>query len=228
MTIPVVALEGVSKTYPGDVRALHTVSLSVRPGELVAIAGPSGSGKSTLLHLMGTLDAPSTGRVRLLGHDMAEVSDGTLSAVRGRWIGFVFQQFFLTAHLTALENVDTGLLYHGVAAKERRDRAAAALHRVGLGHRLGHRPAELSGGEQQRVAVARAIIGRPALILADEPTGNLDSASGAGVVELLADLNRDGATIVMITHNPQVAAAIPRQVEILDGQIRVDTGTVTT
>ncbi len=226
MTTPVLALQGVSKTYPGEVRALRTVSFSVLPGELVAIAGPSGSGKSTLLHLMGALDVPSSGRVRLLGHDVAKLSDRRLSAVRGRWIGFVFQRFFLASHLSALDNVATGLLYHGTSARERRQRAVVALERVGLGHRLGHRPSQLSGGEQQRVAVARAIVGRPALVLADEPTGNLDSVAGAAVLELLADLNREGSTIIMITHNVEVAAAAPRQVELLDGQIRSDSGMV--
>jgi putative ABC transport system ATP-binding protein len=221
----VVSLETASKEYPGGVRALREVSLTIRRGEMVAIVGPSGSGKSTLMHLMGTLDRPSAGRVRLLGHDVASLPDTRLSAIRAHWIGFVFQRFFLTAHLSALDNVATALLYDGTPPRSRRVAARAALERVGLGHRLTHRPDQLSGGERQRVAVARAIAGAPALLLADEPTGNLDSRSSAGIVDILSDLHREGSTIAMITHNADLAAAMPRQVEILDGQIRSDTGT---
>jgi putative ABC transport system ATP-binding protein len=221
----VVALEAASKIYPGDVHALREVSLTIRRGEMVAIVGPSGSGKSTLMHLMGTLDRPTSGRVRLLGHDVASLGDQRLSAVRAHWIGFVFQRFYLTAHLSALDNVATALLYDGTSPRRRRRLARTALERVGLGHRLTHRPHELSGGECQRVAIARAIAGRPELLLADEPTGNLDSTASAGIVDILTDLHREGSTIAVITHNTELADAMPRRVEILDGQIRSDTGT---
>ena len=224
--VPALELDSVTKTYGSDppVPALQGVSFSVHTGELVAILGPSGSGKSTLLHLMGTLERPSSGRVSITGLDVAEMSDRELAAVRATRIGFVFQQFFLAEHSTTLENVADGLLYTGAAATERRERAADALTRVGLGDRLRSRPTQLSGGERQRVAIARALIGRPAIMLADEPTGNLDSANGAAIVALLQDLNAEGATIVVITHDRDLAARLPRQVEMLDGRIVNDSG----
>ena len=215
----VIELAGATKSYPGGVTALDCVDLGVEYGELAAVVGPSGSGKSTMLHLIGTLDRPSAGTVRIDGHDVSRLSDRQLSALRARRIGFVFQQFHLAPGRTAVANVADGLLYAGVPRKERERRAEAALHRVGLGARLGHRPHQLSGGERQRVAMARAVAGDPALLLADEPTGNLDSVAGGGVMELLHGLHAAGATVVVITHDREIAGALPRRVTLRDGRI---------
>jgi putative ABC transport system ATP-binding protein len=224
---PVLELIDVVKEYPGDppVVALAGVSLRIDQGELVAIVGPSGSGKSTLLHVMGTLERPTRGVVRIAGEDTSTMSDKQLSGLRARRLGFVFQQFFLLDGLSVIDNVADGLLYRGGRMAERRQLAQTAIERVGLGHRRQHRPNQLSGGEQQRTAIARALAGRPALVMADEPTGNLDSATGTSILELLRELHEEGTTILVITHDLDVAAAMERRIEIRDGRITRDTPT---
>jgi putative ABC transport system ATP-binding protein len=225
-SVPVLEVDNVTKSYPGQppVQALGGVSLSIGQGELVGVVGPSGSGKTTLLQLMGTLDRPTSGRVRLTGLDAAAMADDDLSYLRATRIGFVFQQFFLAEHSTVVDNVADGLLYAGVPLDQRRRRALEALEMVGLAERPRARPNQLSGGQRQRVAIARALVGRPAIVLADEPTGNLDQATGHSILALIEQLHRAGSTIVVITHDHAIAERMPRRVEILDGRIVADTG----
>lgn len=223
---PVLDVDGVTKSYPGNppVDALQDVNLTVEPGELVGIVGPSGSGKTTLLQLMGTLDRPTAGHIRITGLDVAKMADADVAYLRATRIGFIFQQFFLAEHSTVLDNVADGLLYAGVLLPQRRELARDALELVGLARRRDARPTELSGGQRQRVAIARALVGRPAIVLADEPTGNLDQATGQSILALIDQLHQAGSTIVVITHDRAIAERMPRQVEIVDGQIIADTG----
>ena len=226
--VPVLAVENVTKSYPGvpPVQALSKVNLTIGPGELVGVVGPSGSGKTTLLQLMGTLDRPTSGRVRITGLDVATMADEDAAYLRATRIGFIFQQFFLAEHSSVLDNVADGLLYAGVPIGQRRQRALDALELVGLDQRKRARPTELSGGQRQRVAIARALVGQPAIVLADEPTGNLDQATGQSILALIDQLHQAGSTIVVITHDHAVAERMPRKVELLDGHIAADTGPV--